>query len=30
MENNFNFKEREDEIYSNWEEKGYFKPRFPN
>ncbi len=26
MENNFNFKEREDEIYSNWEEKGYFKP----
>ena len=26
MENNFNFKEREDKIYSNWEEKGYFKP----
>lgn len=26
MENNFNFKEREDIIYSNWEEKGYFKP----
>ena len=26
MESNFNFKEREDKIYSNWEEKGYFKP----
>ena len=26
MENNFNFSQREDEIYKNWEEKGYFKP----
>ncbi len=26
MENRFNFEKREDEIYKNWEEKGYFKP----
>ena len=26
MENNFNFSQREDEIYKTWEEKGYFKP----
>ena len=26
MENNFNYSKREDEIYKNWEEKGYFKP----
>jgi len=26
MENNFNFKEKEDEIYSTWEKNGYFKP----
>ena len=26
MDNNFNFKEKEEKIYNNWEEKGYFKP----
>ena len=26
MDNNFNFKEKEEKIYKNWEEKGYFKP----
>lgn len=26
MENNFNYSKREEEIYNNWEEKGYFKP----
>ena len=25
MENNFNYQKREEEIYKNWEEKGYFK-----
>ncbi len=25
MENNFNYSKREEEIYKNWEEKGYFK-----
>ena len=25
MENNFNYSKREQEIYKNWEEKGYFK-----
>ncbi len=27
MENNFNFSEKEEEIYKNWEEKGYFKAK---
>jgi len=26
MENNFNYSKREEEIYNDWEEKGYFKP----
>ena len=26
MENSFNYSKREEEIYKNWEEKGYFKP----
>lgn len=26
MEKNFNFKEIEEKMYNNWEEKGYFKP----
>lgn len=26
MDNNFNYSKREEEIYKNWEEKGYFKP----
>lgn len=26
MDKNFNFKENEEKIYKNWEEKGYFKP----
>ncbi len=26
MDKNFNFKEKEEKIYKNWEEKGYFKP----
>ena len=25
MDNNFNYQKREEEIYKNWEEKGYFK-----
>ena len=25
MENNFNYQKREEEIYKNWEKKGYFK-----
>ncbi len=26
MDNNFNYSKREEEIYKNWEENGYFKP----
>ena len=26
MDKNFNYKEKEEKIYKNWEEKGYFKP----
>lgn len=26
MDKNFDFKKRENEIYKNWEENGYFKP----
>lgn len=26
MDKNFNYKEKEERIYKNWEEKGYFKP----
>lgn len=26
MENNFNYSKREEEIYNDWEQKGYFKP----
>ena len=25
MENKFNYNNREEEIYKNWEEKGYFR-----